>query len=92
MHSTRRFPKPRSGPSIQDNKLTIQAVPTDRTYGLAFNRYITPFGDLLVRQHPLMSHSPTWRKDGFAIDTYFVSFHVRKLTFDPVTVEEIALV
>ena len=53
---------------LAKNKLTIEAVPTDRTYGMAFNRYITAFGDLLVKQHPLMSHNPTWRKDLLVTD------------------------
>jgi hypothetical protein len=50
------------------NKMTIQAVPTDRTYGMQFNRYTTPFGDLLLKQHPLMSHNGTWRQDLMVID------------------------
>lgn len=56
------------------NKMTIEAVPTDQTYGLALNRIITPYGSLLLKQHPLMSHNPTWRKDLLVVDTAHVKF------------------
>lgn len=61
---------------LAKNKMTITAVPTDRTYGMAFNRYITPFGDLLVKQHPLMSHNPTWRKDLVVLDTAHIRLRI----------------
>ncbi len=51
------------------NKMTITAVPTDQTYGMDLTRVITPFGNLLLKQHPLMSHHPTWRKDAICVDT-----------------------
>ncbi len=51
------------------NKMVLQAVPTDRTYGMALMEFITPFGTLLLKNHPLMSANPTWRKDIMAIDT-----------------------
>jgi hypothetical protein len=56
------------------NKMTIEAVPTDQSYGLALNRIVTPYGTLLLKQHPLMSHNPTWRKDLIVIDTAHVKF------------------
>jgi len=61
---------------LAKNKMTIQAVPTDRTYGMQFNRYTTPFGDLLLKQHPLMSHNPTWRKDLIVIDLAHLKLRV----------------
>lgn len=63
---------------LAKNKMTIQAVPSDRVYGMNFNRYTTPFGDLMVKQHPLMSHNPTWRKDLMVIDTA----HIRARILD----------
>lgn len=54
---------------IAKNKLTIQAVPEDRTYGMAFQRYITPFGVLMVKNHPLMSNDAVLRKDILVVDT-----------------------
>jgi hypothetical protein len=56
------------------NKMVIQAVPTDRTYGMRLNEFLTPFGTLMLKQHPLMSHNSNWRKDLFVID-------VDKLTY-----------
>jgi len=53
---------------LAKNKLTIQSVPTDQTYGMALQRVITPFGNILLRQHPLMSVDPVWRKDLIAVD------------------------
>lgn len=50
------------------NKMTLTAVPTDQTYGMDLQRLITPFGNLLLKQHPLMSHNATWRKDAIVVD------------------------
>lgn len=61
---------------LAKNKMTIQAVPTDRTYGMAFNRYLTPFGSVLVKSHPLLNADPVWRKDCFAIDLPFLRTRV----------------
>src|SRR5207247_1905492 len=61
---------------LAKNKMTIQAVPTDRTYGMNLTRYTTPFGDLLLKQHPLMSHNPTWRKDLMVIDVTHLKLRV----------------
>jgi hypothetical protein len=58
------------------NKFTIEAVPTDQTYGLALTRYLTPFGSLLFRQHPLLSTDPVLRKDAFALDVEFLKLRV----------------
>lgn len=56
------------------NKMTITAIPTDETYGMALSRLITPFGNLILKQHPLLSHNPTWRKDGIAVDVDKLAF------------------
>jgi hypothetical protein len=49
-------------------KMQLTAVPTDQTFGMAIFRLITPFGNLLLKQHPLMSANATWRKDLIAVD------------------------
>jgi len=51
------------------NKGRIELVPTGDTYGFALMRYITPFGTLMLYNHPLMTDNPTWRYDLFVIDT-----------------------
>jgi hypothetical protein len=61
---------------LAKTRFTINAVPTDQTYGLGLVRYTTPFGDLLLRQHPLLSHNATLRKDAFVIDPAFVELVV----------------
>jgi hypothetical protein len=67
---------------LAKNKMTITAVPTDKTYGMQFYRYTSPFGDLLVKQHPLMSHDPVWRRDAFVIDPAHIKIRVLdELTF-----------
>lgn len=60
------------------NKATIELVPTDQTYGMHMVRYLTPFGTLMLVNHPLMSADPVWRKDLYGID-------VDKLTYRYVT-------
>lgn len=67
---------------LAKNKMTITAVPSDRTYGMQFNRYTTPFGDLLFKNHPLLSHDPVWRKDAFVVDPAHIKVRVLdELTF-----------
>lgn len=61
---------------LAKNKMTIQAVPSDRTYGMQFQRYTTPFGDLLLKNHPLLSHDPVWRKDGYVVDPAHIKVRV----------------
>jgi len=39
----------------------IQLVPTDVSYGLKVKHWLTPFGDLYVKTHPLFSYQPTTR-------------------------------
>lgn len=56
---------------LAKTRFTINAVPTDQTYGLALVRYTTPFGDLLLRQHPLLSANPVRRKDALAVDAAY---------------------
>jgi Family of unknown function (DUF5309) len=53
---------------LAKNKARIELAPTDDTYGFHLMRYITPFGTLLLYNHPLMTDNPTWRYDVFVID------------------------
>lgn len=55
-------------------KFTIQAVPSDEAYGLALTRIITPFGNLLLKQHPLMSADPVWRRDLIVADVAHLKY------------------
>lgn len=47
---------------------TLNVVPTDRTYGMKVVEYISAFGTLLLKNHPLMSQHPVWRKDALVLD------------------------
>ena len=49
-------------------KMQLTAVPTDQTFGMAISRLVTPFGNLLLKQHPLMSANATWRSDLICVD------------------------
>src|SRR5262245_9014235 len=53
---------------LAKNKARIELAPTDDTYGFHLMRYITPFGTLMLFNHPLMTDNPTWRYDLFVID------------------------
>lgn len=59
---------------LAKNKATIEMVPTDQTYGMHLMRYLTPFGTVMLLNHPLMSNDSSWRKDAIGLD-------VNKLTF-----------
>lgn len=47
---------------------TLNVVPTDRTYGMKVVEYITAFGTLMLKNHPLMSQHPVWRQDAVVLD------------------------
>ena len=48
---------------------TIEMAPDSTTYGMAIVKYITPFGTLMIKNHPLFSQHPVWRKDALFVDT-----------------------
>jgi hypothetical protein len=56
------------------NKSTINMAPKDQTYGMKINHIITPFGDLYIKNHPLLSDHPTYRSHMIAIDTDKVKY------------------
>jgi hypothetical protein len=39
-----------------------------KVYGLDFQEFITPFGRILLRRHPLLSIHPRYKKSAFVID------------------------
>lgn len=47
---------------------TLNVVPTDRVYGMKVVEYITAFGTLMLKNHPLFSQHPTWRKNALVLD------------------------
>lgn len=47
---------------------TINLVPTDQTYGLKIVEYISAFGTLMLKMHPLFNQHPEWRKDALVLD------------------------
>lgn len=56
------------------NKMEIQAVPRDQTYGMRITSLISPFGELMLVNHPLLSHNAAWRQDLYVIDTDFLRY------------------
>jgi len=48
---------------------TINVAPSAETFGMRIMTYITPFGTLQMRQHPLLSKNPTFKDWGFTLDT-----------------------
>jgi hypothetical protein len=47
---------------------TIEATPTDKTYGMSMTTWITPYGTLQVKQHPLLSRDADFNDWGFIVD------------------------
>lgn len=50
----------------------IQMVPRGENYGLSLRTYVTPYGDLQMMQHPLLSKNPTFNSWGIVIDTAYL--------------------
>lgn len=48
---------------------TINMSPASSSYGMKLVDYTTPFGTLLIKNHPLFSQHPDWRKNALFIDT-----------------------
>lgn len=47
---------------------TINLVPTDQVYGMKLVEYISAFGTLMIKNHPLLSQHAAWRQNGFVLD------------------------
>lgn len=47
----------------------IELVPGAETFGMSIMRYQTPFGELMLKIHPLMSENATFNSWAFIIDT-----------------------
>ena len=48
---------------------TLNMVPQDRIYGMKVVEYITAFGSLMLKNHPLFSQHTLWRQDALVLDT-----------------------
>lgn len=46
----------------------LQMTPNSTTYGMRIVEYVTPFGTLYIKNHPLFSQHPSWRKDALILD------------------------
>lgn len=49
-------------------KGSIERTPESMTYGMQMQTYLTPFGTLQIKQHPLLSKNATFKDWGFALD------------------------
>jgi hypothetical protein len=54
---------------IARNHYTVSTTPVEKTYGMAMTTWITPYGTLQIKQHPLLSKDPTFNDWGFILDT-----------------------
>ena len=50
------------------DKYTITATPTTDTYGMKMEEWVTPYGTLFLKQHPLLTQNPVFTTWGFIID------------------------
>ena len=65
-----------------NSKTTVNMVPTDQTYGMKITHILTPFGDAYIKNHPLMSDHPVYRKDAIVLDLPFLKYrYVDDTTF-----------
>jgi hypothetical protein len=54
---------------IARNHYTVSTTPVEKTYGMNMTTWITPYGTLQIKQHPLLSKDPSFNDWGFIIDT-----------------------
>ena len=54
--------------AMAKNKGVINLSPGERVYGFKLMECVTPFGTLMLYNHPLLTENSTWRKDLFVID------------------------
>ena len=47
---------------------TLNLVPQDKTYGLKIVEYLSPFGTIMLKSHPLFNQHPVWRKNALILD------------------------
>lgn len=47
---------------------TIENVPEGESYGVKMTRWLTPYGTLMIKQHPLLSNNASFNDWGFIID------------------------
>ena len=48
--------------------IRMQQVPSDESYGMNLVKYITPFGTVFLKSHPLFNEHPEHRKNILAVD------------------------
>lgn len=53
---------------LAKSKVQINAVPGDQAYGMNLQEWITPFGTLYVKLHPLLTIHPVYTQDAIVID------------------------
>ena len=53
---------------IAKTKGQLEPVPGNETYGMVVRRYVTPFGSLILKNHPLMNQIATMRDSAIIVD------------------------
>ena len=65
-------------------EMTMNAVPNEESFGINVKRIESPFGDIILKNHPLLSDHPVFRGWAFGIDMqYFEIAYIDDLTFIP---------
>lgn len=59
---------------VARNNYTITNTPTSETYGMKMVEWVTPYGVLYIKQHPLLSENATFNDWGFVIDPKKVKY------------------
>jgi hypothetical protein len=47
---------------------TVETTPVDKTYGMSMTTWVTPYGTLQIKQHPLLSRDSNFNDWGFFVD------------------------
>jgi hypothetical protein len=47
----------------------LSMTPASTTYGMRIAEYVTAYGTIMIKNHPLFSQHPVWRKNALFIDT-----------------------
>lgn len=53
---------------IARNHYTVETTPTEKTYGMQMTTWVTPYGTLQIKQHPLLSRDSNFYDWGFIVD------------------------
>lgn len=65
-------------------EMTMNAVPREDSFGINLKRIESPFGEIVLANHPLLSDHPTFRQWAFLVDMRYIEVrYIDDVTFIP---------